>query len=127
MLHVSELGIYPLHYDIVSRLHKYCFRLENLTREFPLLKDAYLCSKELHLNAPQTTWYSSIEKLLKFLDIQNMSHTKKDFGTSLKQSLNERKSEQAHIAHAPTLLENAVYNEWQFQALGTGNWTKKGI
>ena len=40
---------------------------------------------------------------------------------------NERKSEQAHIPHAPTLLENAVYNEWQFQALGTGNGTKKGI
>ena len=32
---------------------------------------------------------------------------------------NERKSEQAHIPHAPTLLENAVYNEWQFQALVT--------
>ena len=40
---------------------------------------------------------------------------------------NERKSEQAHIPHAPTLLEKAVYNEWQFQALGTGNRTKKGI
>ena len=40
---------------------------------------------------------------------------------------NERKSEQAHIPHAPTLLENAVYNEWQFQALVTGNRTKKGI
>ena len=39
----------------------------------------------------------------------------------------ERKSEQAHIPHAPTLLENAVYNEWQFEALGTGNGTKKGI
>ena len=38
----------------------------------------------------------------------------------------ERKSEQAHIPHAPTLLENAVYNEWQFQALVTGNLTKKG-
>ena len=42
-------------------------------------------------------------------------------------NLNERKSEQGHIPHAPTLLENAVYNEWQFQALGTGNRTKKGI
>ena len=41
--------------------------------------------------------------------------------------VNERKSEQAHIPHAPTLLENAVYNEWQFQALVTGNRTKKGI
>ena len=40
---------------------------------------------------------------------------------------NERKSEQAHIPHDPTLLEKAVYNEWQFQALGTGNRTKKGI
>ena len=40
--------------------------------------------------------------------------------------VNERKSEQAHIPHAPTLLENAVYNEWQFQALATGNRTKKG-
>ena len=40
---------------------------------------------------------------------------------------NERKSEQAHIPQAPTLLENAVYNEWQFHALGTGNRTKKGI
>ena len=39
---------------------------------------------------------------------------------------NERKSEQAHIPHAPTLLENAVYNEWQFLALVTGNLTKKG-
>ena len=39
---------------------------------------------------------------------------------------NERKSEQAHKPHAPTLLENAVYNEWQFQALVTGNLTKKG-
>ena len=41
--------------------------------------------------------------------------------------IKERKSEQAHIPHAPTLLENAVYNEWQFQALVTGNQTKKGI
>lgn len=89
---LSELGRYPLHFDIVSRLLKYCYRLENLTREFPLLKDAYLCSKELHFNAQKTTWYSSIEKLLKILDIQNMSYTKKDFGTSLKQSLNKKYS-----------------------------------
>ena len=47
----------------------------------------------------------------------------------VKTCTNERKSEQAHIPHAPTLLENAVYNEWQFQALPvvTGNRTKKGI
>ena len=38
--------------------------------------------------------------------------------------INERKSEQAHIPHAPTLLENAVYNKWQFQALVRGNRTE---
>ena len=48
-------------------------------------------------------------------------------GSYLSTMGNERKSEQAHIPHAPTLLENAVYNEWQFHALGTGNRTKKGI
>ena len=37
---------------------------------------------------------------------------------------NERKSEQAHIPHAPTLPENGVNNEWQFQALVTGNQTE---
>ena len=36
----------------------------------------------------------------------------------------EWKSEQAHIPHASTLPENAVYNEWQFQALVTGNRTE---
>ena len=46
---------------------------------------------------------------------------------NLDKEYNERKSEQAHIPHAPTLLENAVYNEWQFQALVTDNRTKKGI
>ena len=37
---------------------------------------------------------------------------------------NERKSEQAQLPHARTLLVNAVYNEWQFQALVTGNRTE---
>ena len=38
---------------------------------------------------------------------------------------NERKRdhEKAHIPHAPALLENAVYIEWQFRALVTGNRT----
>ena len=38
--------------------------------------------------------------------------------------IKEKKSEQAHIPYAPTLLENSVYNEWQFQALVTGNRTE---
>ena len=41
--------------------------------------------------------------------------------------LNERKSKQAHIPHAPTSLENAVYNEWQFQVLVTGNQTVQKV
>jgi hypothetical protein len=43
---LSELGRHPLHYDIVKSLLKYCYRLENLTTEFPLLKDAFLCSNK---------------------------------------------------------------------------------
>ena len=40
--------------------------------------------------------------------------------------MNERKSDQAHIPRAPTLLENAVYNELQFQAFSDGQSDKKG-
>ena len=60
---------------------------------------------------------------------QKRTFTKSWMNLVLDQQKNERKSEQAHIPHAPTLLENAVYNEWQFQALPvvTGNRTKKGI
>ena len=58
----------------------------------------------------------------------NIMHTVEilTFSECICATCNERKSEQAHIPHAPTLLENAVYNEWQFQALVTGNLTKKG-
>ena len=27
-----------------------------------------------------------------------------------------------NVPHTPTLLENAVYNEWQFQAFSDGQW-----
>ena len=40
---------------------------------------------------------------------------------------NERMSEQAHIPHAPTLIENAVYNKWQFQALVTSKRTENHV
>jgi hypothetical protein len=32
---LSELGRHPLHYEIVKRPLKYCYRWENLTTEFP--------------------------------------------------------------------------------------------
>ena len=40
---LSEQERHPLHYDIVKSLLKYCYRLENLTTEFPLcLNQQYL-------------------------------------------------------------------------------------
>jgi hypothetical protein len=57
---LSELGRYPLHYDIIKTILKYCYRLENLSTEFPLLQDAFLCSKKLH-SMNKTSWYSCHE------------------------------------------------------------------
>ena len=76
----------------------------------------------LHKSKKQATSFISVLELKSFFEVIFY-----DFYFQVK--INERKSEQAHIPHAPTLLENAVYNEWQFQALPvvTGNRTKKGI
>ena len=38
---------------------------------------------------------------------------------------NERKSEQVRIPHAPTLLENAVYNEWEIPSISDVQWGYK--
>ena len=43
---LSEIGRQPLHYEVIKSMLKYCYRLENLSTEFPLLSN--LCSKELH-------------------------------------------------------------------------------
>ena len=69
---LSELGRYPLYYDIIKTILKYCYRLENLSTEFPLLQDACLCSKKLH-SMNKTSWYSSVTKLLKIFNIQDTS------------------------------------------------------
>ena len=56
--------------------------------------------------------------IVKFIlsDYLKLMHTSNNVINNLKVNLfrNERKSEQAHIphVHAPTLLENAVYNKW---------------
>ena len=82
-----ELGRYPLHYDIAKTILKYCYRLENLSTEFPLLQDAFLFSKKLHY-MNKTSWYSSVTKLLKIFNIQDTMHLNKSkFGQSLRQSL----------------------------------------
>ena len=65
---LAELGRFPLHFDILKSLINYWYRFENLT-EFSLLKDAYLCSKSLHLNK-KLSWYSLVEKMLNFIGIE---------------------------------------------------------
>lgn len=64
---LSELGRYPLHYDILKCLIRYWFRLENLD-SFPLLKDAYACCKTIHDNN-KLSWYSLVKKALDYLNI----------------------------------------------------------
>ena len=87
----SGLGRHPLHYDIVKSLLKYCYRLENLTTEFPLLKDAFLCSKNLHFTH-SVSWYSSVNKLLKMFNIQDNGiwYNKSKFGFILRKCLNQK-------------------------------------
>jgi hypothetical protein len=44
---LSELGRFPLHFDIIKSMIHYWYRLENLDSNFTLLKDAYEESKKL--------------------------------------------------------------------------------
>jgi hypothetical protein len=88
--HMNLVDI-QLHYDIVKTILKYCYRLENLSTEFPLLQDAFLCSKTLH-SMNKTSWYSSVTKLLKIFNIQDTMHLNKSkSGQSLRQSLVKKK------------------------------------
>ena len=38
---MSELGRFPLYFKIIKGMLFYWYRLENLVKEFPLLKEAY--------------------------------------------------------------------------------------
>ena len=67
---LSELGRFPLHYDIVRSLIRYWYRLENLSTEFTLLKDAYECSKKLYLNH-MNSWHAFMHKLRSIFDIHD--------------------------------------------------------
>lgn len=66
---LSELGRFPLHFDIVKSLVKYWYRFENISTEFNLLKDAYLCSQNLSSNN-KPSWYFFVSKLLEYLGIK---------------------------------------------------------
>lgn len=63
---LSELGRFPLHYDVIKSMLKYWHRLENLGSLFPLLRDAYLESQSLH-NLKIQSWYGSIAFVLRHI------------------------------------------------------------
>ena len=62
---LSELGRFPLHFDIIKSKIRYWYRLENLGSSFPLLKEAYLDSKSL-LQSKIPSWYGSMYFLLQY-------------------------------------------------------------
>jgi hypothetical protein len=47
---LSELGRFPLYFNIIKDMLLYWYRLENLGKEFPLLKEAYNETKLLYLS-----------------------------------------------------------------------------
>ena len=56
---LSELGRFPIHYQIIKQMLEYWHHLENLESSFPLLKAAYNSSKKLFL-LRRPSWYGSI-------------------------------------------------------------------
>jgi hypothetical protein len=59
----SELGRFPLHFDILKQILRFWHRLENLDSSFPLLKAAYKCTKHLY-EGKQPSWYGSVKHIL---------------------------------------------------------------
>ena len=59
---LSELGRFHLHFDIVISLEKYWYRLVNLSNESKLLRDTYMCSKNV-ANEGKQSWFLFTEKL----------------------------------------------------------------
>jgi hypothetical protein len=65
---LSELGRFPLHFDIIKSMIRYWHRLENLDSNFTLLKDAYeeskkICSKDFNIHK----YFSSSKFVLNLL------------------------------------------------------------
>ena len=63
---LSELGRFPIYFNIVKALVKYYYRLKNIQSDFPVLHDASEEFKILsHSNKP--SWYSSINYIFKII------------------------------------------------------------
>ena len=60
---MSELGRFPLHFNLTKTMLQYWFRLENLESSFPILKDAYIVSKQLFAQKIPS-WYGAIQYIL---------------------------------------------------------------
>ena len=75
---LSELGRFPLHFDIVKAMIRYWYRLENLDSSFPLLRYAYIESQSLHeLKIP--SWYGCVTVLSKAISGMNQLSTTSKF------------------------------------------------
>lgn len=67
---LSELGRFPLYFNIIKCMLLYWYRLENLGKEFPLLKEAYNETKLLYLSK-KPSWYESINIIVNILKTTN--------------------------------------------------------
>lgn len=74
---LSELGRFPMHFDIVKAMLNYWQRLEHDVENFPLLQNAYMHSKMLH-EQHKSSWYGSLMIILQqFPDLYNLHHMQK--------------------------------------------------
>ena len=96
---LSELGRFPLHFDIVKSIIKYWQRLEYLEEnqiEFPVLVNAYKHSRKLHIDNG-SSWYSSLQIILENIP-------------ELKTCLNNRNRASKHALHK--ILKSAYIKLW---------------
>ena len=74
---LSEVGRFPLHFDIVKGMINYWHRLENLGSSFPLLGEAYLTSKILY-DQKYPSWFGSLKCIYQNIQgLQELSSTTK--------------------------------------------------
>jgi len=64
---LSELGRFPLYYNIIKAMLKYYYRLEKSQSTFPLLYDAFIESKGLS-DVNKLSWFSSIDVVINHQD-----------------------------------------------------------
>jgi hypothetical protein len=83
---LSELGRFPLYFSIIKGMLLYWYRLENLGKEFPLLKEAYNETKLLYLSK-KPSWYGSINIIVNILKTTNT-----DINLLLKKTLGKFKN-----------------------------------